>query len=176
MHDMWHADHWLNDEEAKVFKRYGYYSKPMDFNPKFKVIVLNTNVAYDFNYRMLVNRYDPGGILKWFEGELVDLEKNGGFAYVVGHIPPMHYLYQFGVRYQALLERYQHIIHFSSFAHTHYESFFVDKAQLSRKPIHFGMVHGSVTTFVHRDPQFYLFEWDEEFMVPVNIHVYTMSI
>jgi len=114
--------------------------------------------------------------LKWFEKELAELEKSGGFAYVVGHIPPIHFLYQFSVRYQALLERYQHVIHFSSFAHTHYESFFVDKAHDSRKPIHTGIVHGSVTTFVSRDPQFYVFEWDEELMVPVNIHVYTMSI
>jgi len=68
------------------------------------------------------------------------------------------------------------VIHFSSFAHTHYESFYVDRAQDSKKPIHFGMVHGSVTTYVNRDPQFYVFEWDEEVMVPVNIHVYTFDI
>jgi len=67
MHDLWNTEHWLSDEESKIFQKYGYYSKPLRFNPKFKVIVLNTNVAYDFNYRLLVNRYDPGGQLKWFE-------------------------------------------------------------------------------------------------------------
>ena len=99
MNAQWHTQHWLNDEESKIFSKFGYYSKPMKFNPKFRVIVLNTNVAYDFNYRLFVNRYDPGGMLKWLEGELVELEKTGGFAYVVGHIPPTHFLYQFGVRY-----------------------------------------------------------------------------
>lgn len=38
------------------------------------------------------------------------------------------------------------------------------------------MVHGSVTTFVGKDPQFYVIEWDEEMMVPVNIHVYTANL
>ena len=47
---MWHADNWLNDEETLLFKRFGYYSKPMNFNSKGKVIVLNTNAAYNANW------------------------------------------------------------------------------------------------------------------------------
>ena len=148
----------------------------MKFNQKGKVIVLNTNAAYNLNWRLYVNRYDPGHILQWLENELKELEDTGGFAYIMGHVSPEHFLHQFGIRYQALTERFQHIIRFQSFSHLHHEFYYVDKAIGTDKASGWGMVHGSTTTFIGHNPMFYVIEWDEETMVPVNIHTYTTNL
>ena len=115
-------------------------------------------------------------MLEWLEFELKELEKEHGFAYIIGHVPPYHFLHEFGIRYKALMERYQHVVRFSSFSHTHDESFFIDNAMGTDQPISWGMVHGSVGTFKGRDPNFSVIEWDEEYMVPVNIQVYGVNL
>ena len=76
------------------------------------------------------------------------------------------------------MERFQHIVRFSSFAHTHDESFFVDTPidPKSTGAIGWSMVHGSVTTFTDTLPMFYHIEWDKEYMVPINIHTYAMNV
>jgi hypothetical protein len=66
--------------------KFGFYSKGMRHNPKGKVISLNTNAGYLINFRLLTNRFDPGGQLKWLENELQQLEDDDGFAYIIGHI------------------------------------------------------------------------------------------
>ena len=55
--------------------KFGYYSKPFKFNPKGKVIGMNSMLAYDVNWMIWKNRSDPGNFLKWLEVELSELEK-----------------------------------------------------------------------------------------------------
>ena len=133
-------------------------------------------VAYNFNWMLVRNRWDAGGFLKWLEIELEELEKIEGFAYIISHHPPYHYLHQFGIRYKALMERYQHVVRFQTSAHTHDESFYVDKAFNSDEAVMWGQVSPSVTTFEGRNPAFTVIEWDEEYMVPVNIYTYMLNI
>lgn len=65
------------------------------------------------------DRNDPGNELAWLESELNDLEKKNEFAYIIGHIPSNNCKQEFAMRYAALMERYQHVVRFSSFGHTH---------------------------------------------------------
>ena len=74
MGDFWNDDQWLDTSETEMLVKYGYYSKRFKFNPKGKIISLNTNGAYHLNWRLLVNRYDPGHMLEWFENELREIE------------------------------------------------------------------------------------------------------
>ena len=74
------------------------------------------------------------------------------------------------------MERYQHVVRFSSFGHTHDDEFFVNKAFNTEKPINWGLVHGSFTTFKKRQPAFSLIQWDAEYMVPVNVETYTFNV
>lgn len=78
----------------------------MPHNPKGKVISLNTNGAYDVNFRLADDAFDPGNMIHWLENELQSLEDIDGFAYIIGHVPPDLFLYEFGHRYSALMERY----------------------------------------------------------------------
>jgi len=80
----------LTNEEAEVYGRYGYFSKPFSFNSKGKVISLNFQACNNLDWWLWKeqDRQDPGGQIEWFENELSELEKNDGFAYVIAHIQP----------------------------------------------------------------------------------------
>ena len=122
------------------------------------------------------DRNDPGGQLAWLETELASLEKSGGYAYMIAHIPPDSCLHQFGLRYKALMERFQHIVRFSTFGHTHKEDYQVVRAINSTDNIGFNLITGSGTTKTGINPGFTVIEWDAEFMVPVNTFTYYMDM
>lgn len=85
---VWTGENWLSAEEAEVFGRYGYFSKPFPFNPKGTVISLNSQSCNDMNWWLFSNRQDPGQQIEWLEGELARIEKEGGFVHIIGHIQP----------------------------------------------------------------------------------------
>ena len=52
------------------------------------MITVNMQACNDLNWRLLVNRNDPGHQLEWLEQELDKIEKTeGGYAYLLAHIP-----------------------------------------------------------------------------------------
>ena len=73
---------------------YGYFS--VDFKlkngkmiaPGAKIIGLQTNVANPLNFLLYGDPSDPGDHLAWLEYELHKIEKDGGLAFVIGHIMP----------------------------------------------------------------------------------------
>ena len=97
---------WLTSAQTLEMKKFGYYSKPLNFNPKGKVIALNNNGCYEFNFWLVKDRFDPGAQIEWLEKELKDLESAGGFALIIAHIPLIDCLHEYGVRMKALMERY----------------------------------------------------------------------
>lgn len=95
---------------------------------------------------------------------------------MIGHIPVQSCLHQFGVRYKALMERYQHVVRFSSFGHSHDESIFITRAFNTSSAIGLNLITGSGTSGGDRNPAFTVIDWDKEFMVPLNIHTYYMNL
>lgn len=95
---------------------------------------------------------------------------------MIAHIPVHSCLHQFGVRYHALMERYQHLIRFSSFGHSHNENFFVTRAINTTDMIGLNLITGSGTPGGNKNPAFTMIEWDKEFMVPTNIYTYYMNL
>lgn len=83
------------DEEAvRSFEAFGYYSSPLilkDGTPvgdgKSRVISINTNFCYLWNFDQIMQYQDPGGMLLWLEQELGELERTGGRAIILSHIP-----------------------------------------------------------------------------------------
>ena len=166
----------MSEDEVSVFAKYGYYSKPFAFNTKSKIIAVNMQSCNNLNWYLLEDRDDPGAQLQWLEGELSDLEKAGGFAHIMAHIPTDSCLHQFGIRFKSLMERYQHIIRFSSFGHTHQEDIQIVQAINTTDNIGFNLITGSGTTMTNINPGFTVIDFDEEYMVPVNTHTYYMDM
>ena len=74
------------------------------------------------------------------------------------------------------MERYQHVVRFSTFGHTHDEGFRVALAMNTTEAYGMYLVTGSGTTGYNENPTFSLVEFDAEYMVPVNSHTYFMNL
>jgi len=74
------------------------------------------------------------------------------------------------------MDRYQNIVRFSTFGHSHRESLHVTRAVNSTDPIAIFMGTGSGSAIGGMNPCFTVFDYDEEYMVPVNAHVYTIDL
>jgi hypothetical protein len=175
--DTWTDVNWLNEEESKVFGQYGYFSKPFDFNSKGRVISLNMQACNDLNWWLLDNRNDPGHQLEWLENELKQVEAENGFVHIIAHIQAYNCLHQFGLRYKALVDRFQHVIRFQTFGHSHDQFFYITRSlENEPKPIGWSLISGSGTSDGYLNPCFVVVEWDEEYMVPTNVFTYIMNV
>ena len=74
------------------------------------------------------------------------------------------------------MERYQHIVRFSSCGHSHKEGFYVTRAINTTNMISLNLITGSGTSQGDKNPAFTLIDWDKDFMVPVDIHTYYMNL
>jgi sphingomyelin phosphodiesterase len=81
------------------------------------------------------------------------------------------------------MDRYQHVVRFGLFGHTHNEQITVVKSIYSANgngtaPQNIGVnyVDGSLTTYTNKNPSFSVIEIDEEFLVPVNFKTYYYEI
>lgn len=174
----WTGKNLLSDDESDTFGKYGFFSKPFPFNPKGKVISLNMQACNDMNWWLIdqANRAYPEFQIEWLESELAQIEKDDGFAYIIAHIQPQDCLHEFGVRFHALMDRYQNIVRFSSYGHSHEESVHITRAMNTTDPIGFFMGTGSGTAGGDKNPAFTVFDFDAEYMVPINAHTYYLNL
>lgn len=78
--DIW--SDWLTEKNKATFRRGGFYSRMINSN--WKIIVLNSNIAYLANFWRLYNPIDPDGQLAWLIEELNEAEKIGAFVTILG--------------------------------------------------------------------------------------------
>lgn len=174
--DSWVDTNWLTEDEKKVFLQWGYYRKPFEFSDKGHVIGVNMQACNDLNWWLLKDRADPGQQLQWLEAQLKEIESQDGFAIIIAHIPASSCLHQFGLRYKALMDRYQSVVRFTYYGHTHDEEIFITQAINTTQAIGWNLVAASGTSGDTRNPAFTLIEYDKEFMVPTNMYTYYMNL
>ena len=60
-----------------------------------------------YNFYLINNKNDPGNEIAWLETILSEIEKLGGQAFIIAHIPTsFDCLISWGHRYKALADRY----------------------------------------------------------------------
>jgi len=118
------------------------------------------------NWFLIKNRYDPGNEIEWLEAELAALEAINGTAIMITHIPINDCLHGWGLRIRGLMDRYQHVVRFGLFGHTHNEQLTVTQSLTSARPdnqtqyIGVNFVAGSLTTQTDKNPAFTVVEID----------------
>ena len=171
-------------EQNKLFKDWGYYSQPFLNkdgkqlgDPFTKIISLNNNICYHFNWESMTTFEDPGGMLEWLEVQLNDLEKVNGTAIILSHVPNIDECNrQFGRRYHAILDRYQHVIRWGLYAHIHQEQFQVQTDLTFGNPIGINFIIGSATTFTGKPPSFNVVNLDPVSMLPISFETYAFDL
>jgi len=180
---------WMTPEVYQEFIHHSYFSYDAKTHPKaseefkrkmdkVRIISINTQNCYTFNFKLIGEYNDPGQEFNWLENLLRQMEKDGEIAILIGHIPPgnLDCTQEFGMRMRALHDRFQHIIRLNLFGHTHYEEFEVHRGISDDLPIGTNHVSPSITTFVDQNPSFRVIILDEETLLPIEIQTYTMYL
>lgn len=171
-------------EQLQHFLDYGFYSAPFKFangtnigKNNTRVIHVNANYCYQFNFELMSQFYDPGHMLEWLESELAALEAINGNAIIFSHVPNIdECTRQFSLRWHALMDRYQTVIKFGVHGHVHKEQWQVQRDFLHKKPIGVNFIAGSITTFIGKPPSFNVLYIDPELLIPVEYETYSFDL
>lgn len=169
--DMWRD--WLGDEAAEFFKYNGFYKK--EFNKNFKVLAFDSQVCNPDNWFLLKDPTDPTHFLEWAEEELRASEKIGQAVYFTAHIYTSSCLVPWARRFNALVERFSHIVRGQIYGHAHGEFFNLYKDS-NGKAMNIAFISSSMTTYSDKQPSFRKFIVDKKTMIPMNYYEYRLNL
>lgn len=96
---------------------------------------------------------------------------------MLAHYTPANCQHQWGVRYRALVERFQHVIRFGFVGHTHNETYQVHNSMTNpEKPVMVTSVGGSVTTYDFNNPSFMVIDMDAQTLLPTNMATWYINV
>jgi sphingomyelin phosphodiesterase len=169
---------WLSPEEFQHFSNYGYYtSKYLETN--LRIIALNCFLCDVLNFFLIKDPTDPAKQFEWLESVLRAAERDGEKVFLIGHIPPgdSTYLSECSKRYNALTDRFSHIIRGHFYGHTHYDEFRVINQYFnSTVPAGIIFTAPSLTSYSFQHPSFRIYEMDEESKLLLDFHQYRMNL
>ena len=79
-----------------MLRERGFYSIELPELNNVKIISLNTQAQNNLNFFLLKDSTDPGHMFEWLQDELRKSEEKGQFVYIIGHIPPKSFIYEWG--------------------------------------------------------------------------------
>lgn len=181
---------WMTKESYDQFRNKSFYDMKASDHPKainntigekldkVRVLAVNTQSCYVFNFFRFYELGGELGELEWLEATLREMEKNDEVAIVFMHIPPGGWNcgVEFSTRLAAILDRFQDRIRVNVAAHTHNEEFNVQRAIKSKKPIGVQMISGSATTSTNHNPQFRSVTLDLKTMLPIHVETERLDI
>ncbi|XP_064489500.1 sphingomyelin phosphodiesterase-like [Ornithodoros turicata] len=164
---------WLYDEVASEWERFlpnattetikrgAFYAvKAAD---RLKVISLNTNFCYIYNWWLVYNSTDPEDQLQWLVSQLQESEDAGEKVLIIGHVPPGYSecTKVWSREFHRIVNRYESTITGQFYGHMHSDEFQVyhDIEDTSR-PISVAYLGPSVTTYIHQNPGYRVYLLD----------------
>jgi len=152
---------WLPAEVASSVMYSAYYVT--DIFPDLRILSVNTNYCYGYNWWLLHDSHDPGEVLEWMAAELQRAETDGVYAYIISHIPSGHddCGYTWSHEYNRIVNRYEDVIAGIFYGHTHKDHFqlFFDLDDPSRAT-KIGYVAQSQTSYSYLNPGYKVYYVD----------------
>lgn len=82
---IWQNHGWINAAAANTVRAGGYYTVLV--RPGFRLVVLNNNDCYIYNWWVMYSRTEIAGQLQWFHNTLLAAEQSNERVHVLAHIP-----------------------------------------------------------------------------------------
>lgn len=167
---------WLDEQALKTVKKQGYYSYLLREN--FRIIALNNNVCYNFNWWLLYDTKFLQEQLNFLRETLENAERNGEYVHIISHIPygNRECIEPWEKYFIQLMERFEHIIPAVFFGHTHRDQLKVFYSQSSKKPILVGYNGGSLTTHLNKNPNYKLFHLSGDNYEILDVDTYIFNL
>ncbi|XP_075739218.1 sphingomyelin phosphodiesterase isoform X1 [Rhipicephalus microplus] len=168
---------WLPEDAVATVRSVGYYvTKP---TKGLRVISLNTNYCYIFNFWLFVNSTDPGNQLHWLVDQLLDAERVGDKVHLIGHIPPglSDCLETWSAMFHKIVERFSDTVVGQFYGHTHYDEAIVYYSSAKRsRPFGLAFVAPSVTTYSFLNPAYRMYDVDSDSKLVTRHETYFMNL
>ncbi|XP_018403569.1 PREDICTED: sphingomyelin phosphodiesterase 1-like [Cyphomyrmex costatus] len=161
--DLWIGFGWLPESTRSTILQGGFYTT----SPKkgFRIIALNNNVCYSYNWWLLYQPRDPDGQLQWLANTLLQAEKDGEYVHILAHIPPGNADCQntWKREYIKIVNRFAHIIRAQFNGHTHKDELKVIYNSNDNSNINsIAWNGGSITTYENLNSNYKLYTIDSK--------------
>lgn len=168
---------WLPNESLATVKKGGYYTTLIA--PGYRLIVLNNNECYTYNFWILSGSDMLKEQLQWLHDTLLMAESNNEKVHIMRHIPMgIAGCFRFWTReYTKIIERFHHVIAAQFDGHTHKNEFalFYDTTN-AKYAVSVGFNGGSLTTYSKLNPNFMVFYVDKESLEVVDFESYMFNL
>lgn len=168
---------WLPKEALKTVRLGGYYTVLV--KPGFRIIALNNNECYIYNYWLAYEPSLPLAQLQWLHDTLLAAEVAGEKVHILGHVTLGDYgLKVCGREYNRIVERFWNTISAQFVGHTHTDEFNIFYAKDDPKQALNVMWNGgSLTTYNDVNPNYRVMTMDSK-TYQINHHetwIYNMT-
>ncbi|CAG2059286.1 unnamed protein product, partial [Timema podura] len=153
--DLW--SHWLPQNSLSTIESGGYYTTLVREN--FRIVVLNSNVCYFFNFWLLYNSQDPGGQLAWLVKVLSKAEKNKEKVHILGHIYPggEDCQHVWSREFRRIMDRFEDTVTVIFTGHSHKDQFHLQYSLTDPKRANMLIIDGgSATPYKDVNPNYRL--------------------
>jgi sphingomyelin phosphodiesterase len=174
--DLWRP--WLDEEAYNLFVQYGYYTKK-HLNTNLRIVSYNCLLCDILNFYLIKNPTDPNNQVDWLESTLRKAERDNEVVLLIGHIPSgdTSLLSECAKRYNALTDRFSHIIRAQLAGHTHFDEVKIIKEYFNPdKVAGVSFIAPSLTTSTYLNPSFRVFEVDSDTKIFKDYLQYRMNI
>ncbi|EZA53027.1 hypothetical protein DMN91_002938 [Ooceraea biroi] len=148
---------WLPESTRSTILQGGYYT----VSPKkgFRIIVLNNNVCYCYNWWLWYEPKDPDGQLQWLADTLLQAEKDAELVHILAHIPPdnEHCQSTWKREYIKVINRFAHVIRAQFNGHTHNDELQLVYSNNITKIVNIAWNGGSLTAYNNLNPNYKLY-------------------
>ncbi|KAH1004168.1 hypothetical protein HUJ04_003965 [Dendroctonus ponderosae] len=167
---------WLPKSAKQEIKRGGYYS----VSPRegFRIIALNSNVAYTMNWWLIHNDTDPFGQLTWLAQTLKEAEERGEIVHILSHIPSgkADLLQVWSREYHRIIERFSNTIAAQFNGHTHKDQFMVYHSSANVSEAINIAINGASVICDKSNPSFKIINVDHENFDVIDTQEWTFNL
>ena len=159
---------WLPPSAQATIRRGGYYT--VLHSPGFRIITLNDNDCYRYNWWVMYSRNEMTFALQWFHDTLLAAESAGEKVHVLAHIHPggRSCFRWWSQQYRRVIERFHRIISGQFYGHSHDDEFNVFYAtQNINFAINNAWIGGATTAFGETNPNYVLYHVDRILYVSI---------
>ncbi|XP_050343287.1 sphingomyelin phosphodiesterase 1-like [Nymphalis io] len=169
-------DFYLTEDAKATLREHGGFS--MLVRPGLRVISINNNIAYRFNWWLVYDPLDSKRHLEWLVHELHKAELAGESVHILAHIPPgVHDLiYTWTREYNRVVTRFSSTIKGEFNGHTHSDEYKIFYSTEDGSPINMAWGAGSATSYTFYNVNYKIATFNTTTFKPSNILNYVYNL
>ncbi|XP_070497838.1 sphingomyelin phosphodiesterase-like [Chironomus tepperi] len=153
---------WLPASALTTVRAGGYYT--VLNRPGFRIIAMNNNDCYVYNWWILYSRNEVAAQLQWLHNTLLAAEAANEYVHIVHHIPSGggSCLRWWSREYRRIIDRFHRIISGQFMGHSHRDEFNVFYARNTDFAVNYAWNGGATTTYSNVNPNYVVYHVDNQ--------------